>query len=68
MSRRVVRRGEVKAATAGAGAKRESERATSRVATDPKPGDLPMGRVKRAEHARGGPNPCRLQTAGMTCG
>jgi hypothetical protein len=35
---------------------------------DPKPGELSMGRVKRAEHARGGPNPDRLQTIGMTCG
>ena len=35
---------------------------------DPKPGDLTMSRVKRAEYVRGGPNPGLLQKAGMTCG
>jgi hypothetical protein len=31
---------------------------------DPKPGEPPMGRLKRAEHARGGPNPDTLQSVG----
>ena len=35
---------------------------------DPKPGDLTMSRVKRAEYVRGGPNPDLLQKVGMTCG
>lgn len=38
------------------------------IGVDPKPGELPMGRLKRAEHARGGPNPDTLQSVGMTCG
>ena len=35
---------------------------------DPKPGDLTMSRVKRAEYVRGGPHPDLLQKVGMTCG
>ncbi len=35
---------------------------------DPKPGDLPMTRLKLAEHAGGGPNRDLLQKIRMSCG
>ena len=35
---------------------------------DPKLGDLPMARLKRAEHACGGPNRDLLQKVRMSCG
>ena len=38
------------------------------VRIDPKLGDLPMARLKRAEHACGGPNRDLLQKVRMSCG
>ena len=35
---------------------------------DPKPGDLAVARLKRAEHAGGGPNRDLLQKVRMSCG
>ncbi len=52
----------------GGVAKASLNRANEFVGLDPKPGELSMSRVKRAEHARGGPNPDLLQKVGMTCG
>ena len=62
----MIGRSEAKAADSRSRSESESDRASELRAIDPKPGDLPLGRVKRAEHARGGPNPCLLQKAGMT--
>jgi hypothetical protein len=47
MNRRVTVGGEAKAVTAGAGAKASLNRATQSLAVDPKPGELPMTRLKR---------------------
>ena len=46
MVRRVIVTGEVKAYSAGAAARASLNRATKSVAIDPKPGDLPMSRLK----------------------
>ena len=68
MSQRVVVCGEVKPEYRWSRSESESERAIESHTGDPKPGDLTMSRVKRAEYVRGGPNPGLLQKAGMTCG
>ena len=47
MTRRVVVRGEAKGASPGAGAKASLRRAAKSRAADPKPGELPMARLKR---------------------
>jgi hypothetical protein len=47
MNRRVSVRGEAKGATPGAGAKASLNRAGQSRALDPKPGELPMTRLKR---------------------
>ena len=68
MSQRVSGRREVKPGDRWSRSESESERACEWRSVDPKPGDLTMSRVKRAEYVRGGPNPGLLQKAGMTCG
>jgi len=64
----VAGRGEAKGEAPGAGAKASLKRASKSRLADPKPGELPLARLKRGGDLRGGPNRCPWQRARRSWG